>query len=168
MIPITSLYGELAVEFYKHPLLRELIFPVCECLCAYITLYNKIVYYPLVLHVIEQLIAIMEKTAVRFSVCKPLMNLLKTKHLTSAKNAWRKLTFEFEIKARLSKEHIEDKYFWMSFAERVLFLLERYLLIIIYEPYFSSFANCLRRTLRFLLKNRIPLETKKSVVRLVI
>lgn len=167
MIPVITLYTELAINFAKDPLLKELNFPICECLTAYLTIYTKVTYYPLILHCIEQLIVLMENTRIRFSICKNLIDLIKTKHLKVNKNGSKNKIFEFEIQSRISKEHLIDNSFWLRFSEKVLYLLERYFLMIADEPYFPSLVNSIQKPLRSLLKRKISIEIKKNIVKIV-
>ena len=167
MMPVIALYAELAVTFHGDALLGELVFPICECCLAYLNLYSKLEYYPLILHTLAQLVSLMERTKVRFSLCKNLLELLRAKRVRARPSGARSKQFPFEIRAKASAEELGDELFWNDFSARVLFLIERQFLLAQGEPYFAAFVHSVSSALKAQLKSKSSLEVKKGVARLV-
>lgn len=164
-IQMISLFVDLAIDFAKHPFLRELNYPIVETLLAYVDLYQKTEYYPLILHVYDNLTRYMEHTSVRFSVSLGVLKLLKTKFLRS-KLQRKPTTFDFDLKGKCAPDDLQSEQHWREFMTKALWILKRNLVVNRKQRYFESYCAMILRFLKDLSKSKMTVEKKRVFIRL--
>lgn len=164
-MPLISLLADLAIDFAKHPVLREINFPLIETLIAYTEVYPKTEYYPLLLHVYDNLTRVMEQTSQRFSIALGLIRMLKTKYLRT-KLSSNSSTFDFDIKSKFTAEDLQNDQHWREFLTKALWILKRNLVLHHKEGYFDSYCMMILRFLKLLSKSKMSVDRKRLFIRL--